>query len=134
MISDKHISYVGTLQELGRPYSMLFVDKVKRQLYIFVRISDDSDNQYLVACVSPAEVESYMDESVSLLDVLNNKSFRLATIDNDEVAFGNAKLDKFIPTERMKMMNIFDPDLCADDVWIEIFLNRVNNNQPLEIA
>lgn len=134
METDKNISYVGTLQELGRPYSMLFVDKVNRQLYILVRISENADNKYLMSAVSPAEVEAYMEESLSLLDILKDKSFRFATVENDAVMLGKDNHNKFIPTERMKLMNIFDPDLCADDVWIEIFLNRINNNQPLEIA
>lgn len=133
MKTDKNMAYVGTLQELGRPYSMLFVDREKQQLYIFVRL-DDADNSFITAVVSPLEVESYMNESLGLLNILSEKSYRLATIHDGKITFGNQSFNHFSPTERIKKMNMFDPELCEDDVWLEIFLNRINNNQPIEIA
>lgn len=132
--ADENMAYVGTLQDLGRPYSMLFVDKEKRQLYILVRISDNESDSFLVVGVSPFEVESYMNESLGLLNIMNKKSYRLATINNDRVSLGNENFNNFLPSEQMKKMNMFDPQLCEDDVWLEIFLNRINNNQPIEIA
>lgn len=135
MKTDKNnMAYVGTLQELGRPYSMLFIDKEKRQLYIFVRMSDGSGNSFLVACVSPGEVKSYMNEELGLLKILRKKAYRLATITDGKISFDNQGLNKFTPTERMIKMNKFDPELCEDDVWLEVFLNRISNNQPIEIA
>lgn len=128
------MAYVGTLQDLGRPYSMLFVDKKHRQLYMFVRVSDGDENGFIVVPVSSQEIESYMDGSLGLLDILNNCSYRKATINNDKIYLGNQILHNFCATNRMARMNKFDPELCEDDVWIEVFLNRINNNQPIEIA
>ena len=134
MKTNKNIAYVGALQELGHPYSMLFVDKAKQQLYIFVRLSECNKDQFLVVGVSPSEVASYMNENIGLIDILRKKTYRLATIVDDKISIGNEKTNEFTPTERMKRMNMFDPDLCDDDVWLEVFLNRINNNQPIEIA
>ena len=75
-----------------------------------------------------------MNESLGLLNILSKKSYRLATIRGGEITFVNEKLNSFAPTDRMKKMNTFDPELCDDDVWLEVFLNRINNNQPIEIA
>ena len=134
MKNDKNIAYVGTLQELGRPYSMLYVDKEARQLYIFVRLSENVDNRFMVVCVSPCEVESYMNEGIGLLKLLSEKPYRLANINGGKISFDNKCHHTFHPTERMKKMDKFDPELCDDDVWLEVFLNRINNNKPLEIA
>ena len=134
MRTNNNIKYVGTLQDLGRPFSMLFVDKENRQLYFFVRLTDDKQDNFLVVSVSPNEVESYMDEHIGLLNIMNEKNYYIATLQNNNIYFEDNLLQDFTPTERMKQMNIFDPELCEDDVWIEIFLNRVKNNQPLEIA
>lgn len=134
MIANNNIAYVGTLQELGRPFSMLFVDKENRQLYVFVRLSDERNNRFLVTGVSAREVESYMNENIGLLNMLTQKPYRLATIYDNIISIGNERYYNFTPTARMKKMNMFDPDLCDDDVWLEVFLNRLINNQPLEIA
>jgi hypothetical protein len=134
MKTDRNIAYVGTLQDLGRPYSMLFIDRVERQLYIFVRLSDGSSNRFLAADVSPHEVESYMSEDIGLVSILNSNPCRFATIDGDNVSIDNENLRDFIPTDRMIRMNMFDPELCDDDVWLEVFLKRLNSNQPIEMA
>lgn len=134
MRTNNNIKYVGTLQDLGRPYSMLFVDKENRQLYFLVRLTDDQQDNFLVVSVSPNEVESYMDEHIGLLNIMNEKNHYMATLRNNNIYFEDKILQDFTPTDQMKQMNIFDPELCEDDVWIEIFLNRVKNNQPLEIA
>ena len=134
MKNDKNIAYVGTLQDLGRPYSMLYVDKENRQLYILVRISDSGSERFLMTYVSPYEVEAYMNESIGLQNILKKRPYRLATIKDGKISFGNESFNSFILPERMKQMNMFDPDLCDDDVWLEVFLKRISNNQPLEIA
>lgn len=113
---------------------MLYVDKEKHQLYIFVRLSNDASNTYLVADVSPIEVESYMNDETGLLNILSQKIYRRASITDGKISFESGSFNNFDPTERMKQMNKFDPELCDDDVWLEIFLNRINNNQPIEIA
>lgn len=131
---NKNIKYVGTLQDLGRPYSMLFVDKENRQLYFLVRLSDDKPEDFLVVNVSPDEIKSYMDESIGLLNLMSEKTYYIASLRNNKIYFEEEQIENFTPTERMKQMNTFDPELCEDDIWLEVFLNRVSNNQPLEIA
>ena len=134
MRTNENIKYVGTLQDLGRPYSMLFVNKENRQLYFLVRLSDDKKENFLVVNVSPNEVKSYMEEHIGMLNIMNEKIHYIASLRNNQIYFEDEILQDFTPTEHMKKMNIFDPELCDDDVWLEVFLNRITNNQPLEIA
>lgn len=134
MKTNSNIKYVGTFQDLGRPYSMLFVDKENRQLFFFVRISEGKNEDFLVVHVSPHEIQSYMEEHVGMLNLMNKKIFYKATLRNNQIYFEDEIIQNFTPTDRMKKMNMFDPELCDDDVWLEVFLNRVKNNQPLEIV
>lgn len=134
METDKNIVYVGTLQELGRPYSMLYVDKEKRQLYILVRISQGKHDRFLAMATTPYEVKSYMNENIGLLNILSKHPYRIATISGNKISVGRDRFCNFSPTEQMKKMDMFDPELCDDDIWIEVFLNRMNNNLPIETA
>lgn len=133
--NNENIYFVGVLQDLGMPYASLYVDKESRQLYLFVRVSENGNMDYFAANVSTHEVESYMNEDLGLVKIFNSRPVWYATInDNDEI-YLNKFLDKdFIPNDKMKKMDIFNPELCDDDVWLETFLARINNNQPIEIA
>lgn len=132
MITNNKIKYVATLQELGRPYSMLFVDKGKRQLYVLVRVDDN--NAFVISSISAQEVMAYISEKEGLINILESKPYRLATIENHELKIEGDAHNNFSPTDRMRTFNMFDPELCEDDVWLEVFLNRLNTNQPLEIV
>ncbi len=129
-----NIAYVGTLQQLGRPYAMLYVDKESLQLYLVVRFSEREEDSFLVAIVSPQDVEAYMNEEQGLTDLLGRELVGTATLTDGILHIKKSSIKTFYPTARLKAMNIFDPELCNDDVWIEIFLNRLVNNQPIEIA
>lgn len=134
MKTDKNIAYVGTLQDLGRPFSMLFIDKENRQLYVLVRLSDGHNNRFMAVAVTADEVESYMKENIGLLNILSGKPYSIALISADSISVSDETFTDFTPTSRMRKLNMFDPELCKDDVWLEVFLNRINNNQPIEIA
>lgn len=136
MLTDNinRIRYVGTLQELGLPYSMLYVDTEQRQLYIFVRMSDGKDMRYLVTDVTAEEIESYMRDGLGLINIFSHRPYWFATVNNNSVTFDSSNNTDFKPTKRMERMNMFDPELCEDDVWIETVLSRISNNQPIEIA
>lgn len=132
--TDKNIAYVGTLQDLGRPFSMLFIDKENRQLYVLVRLSDGNSNNFMAVAVTADEVESYMNENIGLLNILSGKPYSIALISADSISVSDETFTDFTPTSRMRKLNMFDPELCNDDVWLEVFLNRINHNQPIEIA
>ncbi len=127
-----NIYYVGTLQDLGLPFSLLYIDKEKRQLYILVRYSDNGNTRYIAASVSADEVVSYMNENIGLVKIFSTRPCWQASIKNDIMSFEDKRRVNFIPTKRMSELNMFNPELCDDDTWIEVFLNRITNNQPLE--
>lgn len=133
MKNDRNIVYVGTLQDLGRPYSMLFVDREDRQLYLSVRISEGSDNHFLLTSVSASEIEDYLNESIGLISIVDRKPHYVVSINHNKIQIEKEEQSRFEPTEKMKKMDRFDPELCEDEIWLEVFLNRLINNQPIEI-
>lgn len=127
------ISLVGVLQDLGLPYALLFVDKDKRQLYLFVRESDDfQSSRFVAAMVSPDDVQSYMADERTLTDIFKSTKSFIALMNDDSITPVSNFNGCFNP--RTISLNSFDPDLCDDEIWVETFLNRIKNNQPLEIA
>ena len=131
---NKNIYLVGILQDLGIPYSLLYVDKENRNLYLFVRESDNNELSFIAAGVSTDDVMSYMNESIGLINIFSRDTLFHATIGDEGISLSKLHAKKFVPDEKMKRMDMFDPELCEDDVWLETFMARIKNNQPLEIA
>lgn len=132
---SENMYFVGVLQDLGMPYASLCVDKENRQLYLLVRSTNDRNADFLAANVSYNDIVSYMKEDLGLVDIFRKCPAWYATIgDDDRISLGKSLGDNFIPSERMLRMDMFNPELCDDDVWLDVFLSRINNNQPLEIA
>lgn len=133
--NGENIYFVGVLQDLGMPYASLYVDKESQKLYLFVRASDKECRNYYATNVSTNEIESYMNEDIGLIKIFNNRTIWYATIDDAEnVSLDKPLGNKFVPNDRMKKMNIFNPELCDDDVWLGTFLKRINNNQTIEVV
>lgn len=129
-----NIYYVGTLQDLGLPFSSLYVDGENRQLYIFVRLSkSEAEGQnYVAAEISPDEVRNYMQENLSLTEIFDNRNCLYLKIIGNHIIF--EKESKFKQNEKIAKLNYFDPELCDDEVWMETFLDRLNSGKPLVIA
>lgn len=126
--------YVGTMQDFGVPYSSLYVDTEKRLLYLLVRVSSTRDtlNEYAAAIVSPREVEEYMNVGLGLSDIFRDKPCFVVRISN-----GNVIVEKECAECADSIddsMNMFDPDFCADDIWLETFIDRFKNNKPLMVT
>ena len=134
-ISNEDIYFVGVLQDLGIPYSSLYVDKENRELFLFVRVADGDCLDYLAANVSANDVKSYMNENIGLIKIFENRPLWHATIDdNDKVVIDKIINQTFVPNEKMRKMDMFDPELCDDDIWLDTFLDRINNGKPIEVA
>lgn len=129
-----NIYYVGTLQDLGSPFSSLYVNGESRQLYIFVRLSNFglAGQNYVAAEIAPDEVRAYMQDNLGLTDILSNrKCLYLKIIDNQIII---EKRADYKQNEKIAKLNFFDPELCDDEVWMETFLDRISSGKPLEIA
>ena len=134
-INNEDIYFVGVLQDLGIPYSSLYVDKENRELFLFVRVADGDCLDYLAANVSANDVKSYMNENIGLIKIFENRPLWHATIDdNDKVVIDKIINQTFVPNEKMRKMDMFDPELCDDDIWLDTFLDRINNGKPIEVA
>lgn len=129
-----NLYYVGTLQDLGSPFSSLYVNEENRQLYIFVRLSNSypKGQNYVAAEIYPEEVKAYMQENIGLTDILGRrKCLYLKIVDNQIIL---EKKSDFKQNERISKLNFFDPELCDDEIWMETFLDRIRSGKPLEIA
>lgn len=123
--------FVGALQEVGLPYSSIYIRKGNRQLYLFVRLSpfQDKNDEYLMVPVTPKDVKGYMDESLRLSDILKKDTSRYAIISDNDIYLGNNSVTPDLMA--LKGFDYFDPDLCDDEIWMETFLNRVESGLPL---
>lgn len=131
-LTANNMRYVGTLQDFGVPYSSLYVDTEKRLLYLLVRVSSPRDplNEYAAVIVSPHEVEEYMNVDLGLSEIFRNKPCFVVRISNGKVTVESEETEC---TESIDdSMNMFDPDFCADDIWLETFIERIKNNKQLE--
>lgn len=132
-LESNNLKEVAVLQNFGIPFSYLFADVKNRVLYLLVRSDRRSQNEkkYTAATVTPDEVEGYMNEEKSLSDIFRQKPLISVLISGSDI-----KIEK-IPSLKEDFdnsINYFDPEFFDDDdIWIETFLNRAKNGQPLEV-
>ena len=133
MLTSENIKQVGVLQDFGVPFSSLYVDMKNRTLYIFVRMISPkcSIAEFAVTGVSPQEVEAYMNDGIGLNDIFENKDSYVAQICGGDMHIKTPAKNGIAKFK--ESMNRFDSDFCDDDIWLEIFLDRLKNNKPLEI-
>lgn len=127
-----NISYVGDLQDLGRPYVMLFVDESTSKLFLLVRDNNDiTDSKFFTAEITPETAIEYLHEKISLWNIFTHNPTGIST-ETENGMFLTIK-DLKIKKAEFGMLDYFDAELCDDQIWIKTFLNRVQNKQPLQV-
>ncbi len=132
-LESNNLKEVAVLQNFGIPFSYLFADVKNRVLYLLVRSDRRNRNikKYTAATVTADEVEGYMNEEKSLSDIFRQKPLFSVLICGKDI-----KIEKMpsLDEDFDNSINYFDPEFFDDDdIWIETFLNRAKNGQPLEI-
>lgn len=118
---------VGNLQDFGRPYSSLFLDKESGCLYIFVRMPDtvDHSGKYLVTPVSTDDVTEYLNRKKGLRTIFSGKPSSEARFENGNVVLSQPH----DPGSSAYFHNedLYDPQFCFDKLKLKIFLKRYSS-------
>ena len=129
MVEIKNNMYwIGTIQDLGKPYADLYLDKDGNQLFLFVRISDVSDpiSRYVAIYVTPKLVEEYMNSDHPMADVFSSRPFRYASINDRKVFF---EREQFTSSKSTFPYNRpFDPDLAVNGYKMKKTLRMIQHN------
>lgn len=136
-MTTDHIRYVAALQDFGEPQAALYVSVPNRQLYLLIRVENDDvepevNPWFATAEIQPAEVEQYMSRKTTLSQLLKNKSLCMVSFNGRNMTVEYEKIPNM--KESIEEVDEFDPDYCEDDFWIRTFLNRLKNDQPLEVV
>lgn len=127
---NENLFFVANLQVFSCPYTSLYIDKAKKSLHMFIRISSPYDDipQYVIADVSSDQVARYMKKRVGLKSLLKQQSsYTFAMIENNTVIL--EQKNEFQPTPEMQLSDKFDPEYCLEHLKLKVFLNRFNNHQ-----
>lgn len=126
MIRQKDdMTFVGTIQDIGRPYADLYLDKKENVLFLFVRVSvpSDSNAKYAAISVTPKQVMEYMDSNKPIGDIFSSHPFRYAYIKDKKV---NMEDGIHTSSNATFLYNQpFDPRFCYNSVKLKVALRRM---------
>lgn len=141
------IRKIGSLQDIGLPYVSVYAGPDGNDLFVFVRIhrlpdtyatgTDDDRRHYYAAHVDPDEVLQYIEGRKGLLDIMLSRPVTHAWITGDTTHLDpdDDIVRNFRPDSRMIRHNVFDPEMCDDDIdWIESCISdmtRPHHGAPL---
>lgn len=131
-LTNDNIKRAGILQEMGKPLASLYVDTKTRRLYLFVLTSsfNAGTETFIATEVTPSQIEGYINEQYRLINIIRSgKNWDVKKIGKE---YSFEELHHFSLTDDMKRLDVFDPDLCEDDIWIETFLDRIVSGRPIE--
>ncbi len=120
--------WIGTIQDLGKPYADLYLDKDGNKLFLLVRVTDVSDpaNRYAAISVTPKLVQDYMETKHRMADVFSSRPFRYASIENKKVVFEGEEHTSSEST--FKFNRPYDPSLSVNGIKMKLALRQIQNN------
>lgn len=127
-IQKNNMTWIGTVQDLGKPYADLYLDKEKNNLFLLVRITkpSDSSTRYAAISVTPHQVMDYMENKRPIADVFSSRPFHYAFIKDRKV---NMDEEEYITsTNTFQFNRPFDPELCNNKIKLKIAMRRMMNN------
>lgn len=126
-----NMAYIGSIQNIGKPYADLYVDHDKNQLYLFVRLSIPTKNKekYAAIPVTADQVIDYMDSCKTLSEVFSLHPYRYAFIKNRKV-----NMEEGIHTSSKSTFiynKPFDPHFCSNRIKLRAALRRMMANTEI---
>ncbi len=120
--------WIGTIQDIGKPYADLYFDKDRNQLFLLVRVSEvyDPKIRYAAISVTPKMVQDYMETSNPMAEVFSSRPFRYASIDNKKVVFEGEEHTSTKSTFRYNKP--FDPSLTVNGIKMKMALRKIQHN------
>lgn len=127
---QKTLKYVGTLQDYGMPFCILYVDDSQQSLYIYLRNKGTKDftKQYIVVKVHPEEVRNYMNGHLTLSQLFASHHSFYSTFRKGQAEIFSNTVNPSDIQAIIENRNHFDINLCEDSDWIEIYLNRLTSS------
>lgn len=126
------MQFIGSIQNIGKPYADLYIDHDKNQLYLFVRQSLPLENKerYAAIPVSADQIMDYMDSSKTLSEVFSLHPYRYAFIKDRKV-----NLEDGIHTSSKSTFiynKPFDPHFCSNRIKLKTALRRMMANTEIQ--
>ena len=121
------MTWIGTVQGLGKPYADLYIDKEKNNLFLLVRVTKPSDSvtRYAAISVTPDQVMDYMENKRPIADVFSSCPFHYAYIEDKKV---NMDEQEHISSANTFQFNrSFDPELCSNRIKLKVAMKRMMN-------
>ena len=120
--------WIGSIQDLGKPYADLYLDKDGNQLFLLVRISEvsDPDTRYAAISVTPSLVQDYMETNHPMADIFSSRPFRYASIQDRKVC-----LESELHTSSKSTFPYnkpFDPSLAINGLKMKMALRKIQQN------
>lgn len=127
-----NMAFIGSIQNIGKPYADLYIDHDKNQLYLFVRQSLPLENKerYAAIPVSADQIMEYMDSSKTLSEVFSLHPYRYAFIKDRKV-----NLEDGIHTSSKSTFiynKPFDPHFCSNRIKLKTALRRMMANTEIQ--
>lgn len=125
LFEKKNMSLIGILQDFGKPYASLFLDRDSNGLYLFVRVISghkDNSSRYIAVPVTADEISRYLGKEIGLKSMFSDQQYADVSINGGIAYFNlpsNVKADEDIAKE-----DIFDPEYCYDKLKLKVFLKR----------
>ncbi len=125
IITDMYL--VANLQDYGRPYVSLFIDRDTDMLYIFVRILEENvaTTNYIFVHVTDAEISDYINRRKSLKAMFYGKACSIGHFDNGILIA--SPYDVNYSELPIVEEDSFDPEFCYDKVKVKVFLRKYRN-------
>ena len=120
--------WIGTIQDLGKTYADLYLDKDGNQLFLLVRVSEVSDpmTRYAAISVTPNLVRDYMETSHPMADVFSSRPFRYASIRDRKVCLEG---EQHTSSKSTFLYNKpFDPSMAVNGLKMKMALRKIQQN------
>ena len=120
--------WIGTIQDLGKPYADLYLDKDGNQLFLLVRVSDvfDPKTRYAAISVTPKLVQDYMETNHPMAEVFSSRPFKYASICDRKVCFEGEQHTSSKSTFLYNMP--FDPSMTVNSLKMKMALKKIQKN------
>lgn len=129
-----NIFWIGTIQDLGKPYADLYLDKETNSLFLFVRVtkSTDQDARFAAISVNPVQVSDYMESKLPMAEVFSELPFRFASIKDHTVTFEGGQ--HMSSPSIFQYNQPFDPLLCVNKTKLKLVLRKLQQWKSNETA
>lgn len=129
-VTNPNMYWIGSLQNIGKNYADLYIDKDEQKLYLLIRLPDTSeDHHYALISVTPEQIKEYMDGEKNIAEVFSNHPYKLATIQDHKIGLEDKEQ---LSTPGMFIYNQpFDTGVSTNRSNINLVLKRLKKGRTI---